>query len=707
MVLTRLSHFGEVCPLRDHSYSDPAAPPSYAYLPPVKRISVSGSSKSSATSASHSASNQPASPASSSASGSSSPPSSPPSYFASQSPSSVSSSSTVSSFLSYFSSTSSSSLSSSAVVTTPAASPTPSGTACASQSVHTVQVTKIELLDLPNEIFEKVFSYLSYKKICEIRLTCKRFEQIGSNILNSTFQRLQNQMLLRFQSIKGQMPRRESARRKHPLARESDIIETLHMRLTLLQMSFGKHIERKHCCFFAGDILDEVYRILSYIKKTPNLGRAYKVTDELFDLSTMAMEYFREHIEPRLPEITCFGSDFLDITSRFSEGCGIRSSSGSGRVSEPEDELPERDPLPPSNMVLRKRIKRIRQGMRRYNTQLVALRRELKGCKSKLADQSKQNIEFATRFDEYDKKFEESARKFSTVLQELNKCKTELQYWRSKSPAQVCYSCGQSMGDGPSQQLQAGNMVQGGEESMVYIPLSTAAVPESAEKREHAGLHSHNEVQDRWHAVRDSVRNLDYVFDPYCPSSIKPVSESLRKPQATSLKLQAPYQSISTSQACVSSQGMPEFQGKTASRASSHPPHNSNPAHVSQPETASLPPTTTSQTMASSHSDQASTPNLSASLVPTKSLPLNTSQSQSAFHSCAASHDMQHLWDANQECAEDLSVSCQYKNDNAEESENSTQKRRSSDEESDNCDFVDDTVGHRVKQRKRIKLDIQ
>lgn len=65
-------------------------------------------------------------------------------------------------------------------------------------------------------------------------------------------------------------------------------------------------------------ILDEVYRILAYIKKTPNLGRAYKVTDELFDLSTMAMEYFKEHIEPRLPEITYFGSDFLDITSRFS-----------------------------------------------------------------------------------------------------------------------------------------------------------------------------------------------------------------------------------------------------------------------------------------------------------------------------------------------------------------------------------------------------
>ena len=33
------------------------------------------------------------------------------------------------------------------------------------------------------------------------------------------------------------MPRRESARRQHPLARECDIVETLHMRLTLLQVN--------------------------------------------------------------------------------------------------------------------------------------------------------------------------------------------------------------------------------------------------------------------------------------------------------------------------------------------------------------------------------------------------------------------------------------------------------------------------------------
>lgn len=47
--------------------------------------------------------------------------------------------------------------------------------------------------------------------------------------------------------------------------------------------------------------------------------------------------------------------------------------------------------------------------------------------------------------DEYDKKNEETSRKFSTLLQELNKCKTELQYWRSKTPAlpPLCNNCGQ------------------------------------------------------------------------------------------------------------------------------------------------------------------------------------------------------------------------------------------------------------------------
>ena len=42
--------------------------------------------------------------------------------------------------------------------------------------------------------------------------------------------------------------------------------------------------------------------------------------------------------------------------------------------------------------------------------------RELKTCKSKMDTQSKQVSEYATRMDEYDKKFEENSRKFGTLL---------------------------------------------------------------------------------------------------------------------------------------------------------------------------------------------------------------------------------------------------------------------------------------------------
>lgn len=55
-------------------------------------------------------------------------------------------------------------------------------------------------------------------------------------------------------------------------------------------------------------------------------------------------------------------------------------------------------------------------------------------------------MEYASRLDENDKKNEETSRKFQTLLQELNKCRTELQYWRSKSPATTtpatCSECG-------------------------------------------------------------------------------------------------------------------------------------------------------------------------------------------------------------------------------------------------------------------------
>ncbi|XP_058806340.1 F-box only protein 28 isoform X2 [Phymastichus coffea] len=370
----------------------------------------------------------------------------------------------------------------------------------------------INILDLPVEILQKILGYLDYNSIARLRPVCHQMDKVCGSILNSAFQRLQTQMLSRFQAIKAQMPRRESARRNHPLACESDIIETLHMRLTLLQMSFGKHIERKHCCFFPGEILDEVNRILHYIRVTPKLARPYKVTDELFDLSTMAMEYFKDCIEPTLPEIPYFGAEFLDLAGTFSsplsvpEGGKARGSASSGEASPScsgNDESGSNAldsnvssgsaSSPQSNMVLRKRIRKIKQGMKRYNSQLTMMRRDLRTCKAKIADQQKQMIEYATRLDDNDKKNEETSRKFSTLLQvltkELNKCKTELQYWRSKSPAiPVYFGCGQSL-PVPTDDFQSlanqgilANVETSINEGLDFIPIADVAVRSPTER---------------------------------------------------------------------------------------------------------------------------------------------------------------------------------------------------------------------------------
>ncbi|SPP75771.1 blast:F-box only protein 28 [Drosophila guanche] len=271
-------------------------------------------------------------------------------------------------------------------------------------------------------------------------------------ILNGAFARQIKTTYNRFHSIKANMPRRESARRSHPLACECDIIETCYMRLSLLHMSMGKHIERGHCCFFPGAILDEVNAILKYISITPKLQRPYRVTDELFDLSTMAMEYFKDRIEPTLPGLAYFNKNFYTSpTTTKRPTLAIASDLADSDSNSP----------PQNHMVLRKGIRKIKQGMKMYNNQLSVLRTDLRTCKRKAAEQSKlfaeqqnllaehqkQTLEYASRLDENDKKNEEMARKFSNLLQELNKCKTELQFWRSKSPAlpAVCSSCNQKV----------------------------------------------------------------------------------------------------------------------------------------------------------------------------------------------------------------------------------------------------------------------
>lgn len=193
--------------------------------------------------------------------------------------------------------------------------------------------------------------------------------------------------------------------------------------------------------------MDEVYNVLNYIRTTPKLERPFKVTDELFDLSTMAMEYFKEHIEPNLPKIVYFSKDFMNFTCNYKLFAAFihilkfiinylltaksKQTYSLKTTSDLSDDSSQMSSPPQSNMVLRKGIRKIKQGMKMYNNQLTVLRNELRNCKRKsseqgkqiaeqqklLADQQKQTLEYANRLDENDKKNEEMSRKFSTLLQ--------------------------------------------------------------------------------------------------------------------------------------------------------------------------------------------------------------------------------------------------------------------------------------------------
>ncbi|XP_037069317.1 F-box only protein 28-like [Pollicipes pollicipes] len=293
------------------------------------------------------------------------------------------------------------------------------------------RTAQLHVLDLPVEILEKILSVLSFGEVSRLRIVCQKFNLVSGNMLTKSFHLLQNQTLQRFQAIKAQMPRRESLRRKHPLVTHCDIIETLNMRLTLLQMTFGKHMERKHICFFAGEILDEVIQIMSQLKSQSRL--TIRITDELFDLSTMATEYFKEHIERRLPDLLSFGpEEHINYPSSPGPGSTSASSVVDSSVSGDWDVWDDDDDFM-VNSALKKKIGRMSKQLKKSTAQLASVKKEMRSYKARVEEQSRTIAEYTARLDDHDKKFDESARKFTTVLQELNECKTELQYWRSRS----------------------------------------------------------------------------------------------------------------------------------------------------------------------------------------------------------------------------------------------------------------------------------
>ncbi|GBP55113.1 F-box only protein 28 [Eumeta japonica] len=103
---------------------------------------------------------------------------------------------------------------------------------------------------------------------------------------------------LSLKTVKTQLPRRESERRCHPLARHCDILMSIETRISMLNMTYSKFIENGICCFIPGKVIDEISRVLRIVETSTSPPRAHEVLQELRDISSMAIEHFDDKISP-------------------------------------------------------------------------------------------------------------------------------------------------------------------------------------------------------------------------------------------------------------------------------------------------------------------------------------------------------------------------------------------------------------------------
>ncbi|KAG7512528.1 F-box only protein 28 [Solea senegalensis] len=232
------------------------------------------------------------------------------------------------------------------------------------------------LLGLPIVAIETILNMLSYDEISLLRSVCKRMDMICQRVLNQGFLKVERYHSLCQRQVKAQLPRRESERRNHSLARHADILAAVETRLSLLNMTFMKYVDSNLCCFIPGKVIDEIYRVLRYVNSTRAPQRAHEVLQELRDISSMAMEYFDEKIVPILKKKL----PGADLSGRLI---------GSTPVAGPSTSLTTMSLLA-KNTPSRSEMTKVQQQVKVNGASMTVLRREMQEIRVKQLEQQKQ-----------------------------------------------------------------------------------------------------------------------------------------------------------------------------------------------------------------------------------------------------------------------------------------------------------------------------
>ncbi|KAL5008154.1 hypothetical protein ScPMuIL_013735 [Solemya velum] len=260
------------------------------------------------------------------------------------------------------------------------------------------EMEQLNIIHLPEEILEKVLSYLTYHELSETRLVCQAFDKLSQSLLNQGFTRVDKFHAQIQKQVKSRLPRRESERRNHPLARHVDILSAIETRLSLLSMTYMRYIDTGLCCFIPGKVLDELYRLLQMLRSSNQPPRAHEFLQELRDISSMAMEHFEEKIshilKQQMPPVS--------IQFPFTDACGSQ---------DPQPGTASVLPLTTSSMLrgpsFRHELVRMQNQLKVQNTIIQLHRREALDCRNKLCEQRRRFIEQEKRLQEQERKLKE------------------------------------------------------------------------------------------------------------------------------------------------------------------------------------------------------------------------------------------------------------------------------------------------------------
>lgn len=317
---------------------------------------------------------------------------------------------------------------------------------------------------LPAEVVEGILSYLSYDEISTNRRVSRCFNSYCQGLLNQGFFRAERFHAKCLKAVKKQLPRRESERRTHPLARHCEILTSIETRLSLLSMTFMKYMDMGLCCFIPGKVIDEIFRVLRLVQKGGTPPRAHEILQELRDISSMAMEHFDERIAPALKlHIAPLKTSHLTyltsgqgavlhqctggIEGHTAELGGIRwcisaaskrrcteadiegpaaASSLLGRVQKPSIHAGVRSILNEEMKQLRTSNSLFRKTATECKAKLTAQAKKLREQTQLLAEQGSRLAEQEGKLNEMNRKMLEQHREFSDVLEEVSRLREQV-----------------------------------------------------------------------------------------------------------------------------------------------------------------------------------------------------------------------------------------------------------------------------------------